>query len=55
MFNKNQIKIINHLIADWRRKLSSANSEDEKREIENIIKEYERELENDRRNRNQNG
>lgn len=47
-----QIKIVNKVIADWRRRLRSATSENEKQEINKIIQELEDVLEDDRRNRN---
>lgn len=54
MFNKLQIKIINQTIANWRRALLSAKSEDEKSKIEQEIKLLEEKLEDDRAERNQN-
>ena len=47
-----QIKIVNKVIANWRRHLRSAKSEAEKKEIEKEIKTLEEALENDRRERN---
>lgn len=50
--NQSQIKIVNHIIAKWRRALTSAKSESEKNKINDIIKELEEALENDRKERN---
>lgn len=50
--NENQIKIVNKIIARWRRYLRSAKSDDEKKQIELEIKTLEDALENDRRERN---
>lgn len=47
-----QIKIINKVIADWRRRLLSATGELEKKQIEQEIKTLEDVLENDRSERN---
>lgn len=53
MFNQIQIRIINQTIANWRRALLSAKSEDERKQIETEIKLLEEKLEDDRRERNQ--
>ena len=50
--NQDQIKIVNHIIAKWRRALLSAKSEDDKNKINKTIKELEGALENDRQERN---
>jgi hypothetical protein len=50
--NENQIKIVNKIIARWRRYLRSAKSDDEKKQIELEIKTLEDALENDRHERN---
>ena len=50
--NQDQIKIVNHIIAKWRRALTSAKSESEKNKIKSTIKELEGALEDDRKQRN---
>ena len=50
--NQSQIKIVNHIIAKWRRALTSAKSESEKNRITSTIKELEEALEDDRKERN---
>lgn len=52
--NQLQIKIVNKTIANWRRVLLSAKSEEERKKIEETIKELEEALEDDRRERNAN-
>lgn len=52
--NQLQIKIINQIIAKWRRALLSAKSEEERNHINETINELERVLEDDRTERNKN-